>query len=95
MPKEIADLARGALSMLRASDTFKWLTEDAAQQLEDRAKARLGALAKLEAASVPRLDQGADQEELVRVLRRAGAESAAQMKLAEFLRSLGDQEGHE
>ncbi len=89
----LGDVMRAAVSLLRASDTFKWLTDDAAHQLAQRSARRQAAIERLHALSIPHISAPSDQHELKEILSIARTEAAVQAGLAEFLRRLGKEEG--
>ena len=91
----VAGLAAEAMSLLRASDTFKLLTIDAATGLSESASRRKGRinLIRLETQQVR---NGQAKVELEQILGRAESQVAVQEKVAGWLRGLandGDESG--
>lgn len=88
MKQWLDGLNREVKVLLRESDTCKWLTNEAAQSLENRAFSREAALGRIREAAIPELRVGTDQDVLKKILKPAEAEAQAQKKLATWLKGV-------
>ncbi len=82
-----------AVSLVKASDAFRWLTSDAAEQLDARATSRRSVMNQYCPLIQAQISDPRERDALDTALRVAKAEIHAQQMLAQWLRRLGSNAG--
>jgi hypothetical protein len=80
-PGALENLVRKAVGVVRSSDTFRLLTQDAANHLDQRGKGRRQSLERVRAELKPHISEVRAQHDLDHALRWADSGMCRQLRL--------------